>query len=108
MAKRQHDLQQQISSCELRVKIYTKILHEDEIMFSSFEHEIFCLDGVIESSEERQHFALTRRQVCEINNVEFQVIQIANTELKNIEDKHKDLLKETIATCLNQLIVGGD
>lgn len=97
MAKREHDLQQQISSCELKVKIYKKILHEDEIVFSSLEHEVFCLDGVIESSEERQHFALTRRQVCEINNVEFQVIQIVNTELKNVEDKHKDLFKKTIA-----------
>jgi hypothetical protein len=93
MAKGQHDLQQQISNCGSRVKIYIEILHED-IVLSSLEHELFRLDGAIESSEERaKHFASTQRQPCEIDNVEFQVIQIANAELKDIEDKHKDIVR---------------
>jgi hypothetical protein len=41
MEKTQHDLQQQISSCESKMKIYIEILHEDEIVFSSLEHEVF-------------------------------------------------------------------
>jgi hypothetical protein len=59
---------------ESRVKICMKILHEDEIVFSSLKHELFYLDGAIESLEERQHFVLTQMQACEIDNVEFQVI----------------------------------
>jgi hypothetical protein len=74
MAKGQHDLQQQISNSGSRVKIYIEILHED-IVFYCLEHEFFHLDGAIESSEERQQFASTQRQPCDIDNVEFQVIQ---------------------------------
>ncbi len=63
-------------------------------MFSSLKHELFRLDGAIESLKERQNFGLTQRQACEINNVEFQVIHITNVKLKDVEDKHKDLLNE--------------
>jgi hypothetical protein len=70
------------------------ILNEYEIVFFSLKHEFFRMHGAIESSEECQHFALTQRQACEIDNVEFPVIQITNVKLKDAEDKHKDLLKE--------------
>jgi len=79
---------------ESRVKICTKILHYNEIMFSSLKHELFSLNGAIENLEEFQHFTLTQRQACEINNVEFQIIQITNVKLKDVENKHKELVKK--------------
>jgi hypothetical protein len=59
------DLQKQIFECETRMKTYTDILQEDELVLSSIEHELTRLDGVIESLEQCLWFVLTQRQTCE-------------------------------------------
>ncbi len=59
---------------------------EEEIIFTSLEHELLCLDGVVESSEECMW-------ACEDEGVGYEPTHIVNIEVKEIEDTHKTLLK---------------
>ncbi len=89
----QLDLQKQIIECESRLSSCKDILVEKETIFSSLEHELLCLDGVVKSSKKCILLTLKQRQACEDEVVGYELTQIANEELKEIEYTHKTLLK---------------
>ncbi len=67
------DLQKQIAKCESKLFSCKDILVEEEIVFSSLEHELFHMDGIVESSKECIPLTLKQRQACEDEGVGYEL-----------------------------------
>lgn len=93
-ARQDENLQKKIDDYESRLSNYNDILVEDEVVLSSLKAELTHLDWAILATKKHVHFALTQWQASEDAYVNFEIRQLANVELKEAEDGHKDLANE--------------
>jgi hypothetical protein len=88
------NLQKKIDDYESRLSNYNDILVEDEVVLSSLKAKLTCLDWAIMVAEKHVHFAPTQWQASEDGDANFEIIQLENVELKEVENGHKNLVDE--------------